>query len=132
MGRRITHYPFRDRARMGEQRWVQKKPSGPRAVYVRTVHPSDMSHAPTVANYSNFACFQRSGIFKLLHRNPVNIRDVRAPMPGLPRLSSAMWLNIVERWQRRRIDERQVVPTAALGVDLRGLLLPWLDGHGAS
>ena len=24
MGRRITHYPFRDRARMGEQRWVQK------------------------------------------------------------------------------------------------------------
>ena len=43
-----------------------------------------------------------------------------------------MWLNIVERWQRRRIDERQVVPTAALGVDLRGLLLPWLDGHGAS
>jgi len=24
MGRRITHYPFRDRARIGEQRWVQK------------------------------------------------------------------------------------------------------------
>jgi len=90
MGRRITHYPFRDRARMGEQRWVQKKPSGPRAVYVRTVHPSDMSHAPTVANYSNFACLQRSGVFKHLHRNPVNIRDVRAPMPGLPRSSSVM------------------------------------------
>ena len=24
MGRRITHYPFRDRARLGESRWVQK------------------------------------------------------------------------------------------------------------
>src|SRR5215831_4828179 len=23
-GRRITHYPFRDRARMGEERWLQK------------------------------------------------------------------------------------------------------------